>query len=667
MHGARLFLLFIACLATWLSPSVTFGQDSDDKTQRSPVDYAGQPAEEIPTLTPVVISTERPLAASSERVIPDDQILLQPQGRPGDLLRLVPGLIPVEHSGGNGKADQYLLRGFDADHGTDLALFFDAMPINMRSHAHGQGYADLNFIIPETIERIEAYKGPYYVEFGDFTTAGAVRYVTREVVPLDIVQAAWGEFNTQRYITMVSPTKERVPTLLAGEVYYTDGPFLSENRNIRFNGLAKLTFKPTSASKLNLTASQLYGSWNGSGQIPLREVMAGRLDRFGFIDDSEGGESARTTLHFNAEYLGPTGSQAFAQLWGQYYKLDLFSNFTFFLNDKENGDGIEQNDRRWIYGGHLGYRHPQEWLNIPIIGTLGFMFRGDNAHVRLGRQTKRQRLDDTQESNIVEVSYSPYASLDLFPFSWFHLFAGLRADIFTFDVTDACDTGCTFNPEGQTQDGLINPKVSAVFGPWLNSELYLNFGQGFHSNDARAVVSNPQVNPLPRATGYEIGLRLTPRTGMEWLITGWLLDSDSELVFVGDEGTTEILGATRRFGTEVSLRMTPWEWLVFRGDVTATSAKFRETGEAVPLAPLLTGFASVTTRFPFGFSSNLQMIHVGVRPATEDRSVNLEPFTVFDFVMRQEIPVKLSKGHFEAFFNIRNITDTGVACSPILF
>ena len=605
-----------------------------------------------------MISAERPLAASSERVIPDDQILLQPQGRPGDLLRLVPGLIPLEHSGGNGKADQYLLRGFDADHGTDLALFFDAMPINLRSHAHGQGYADLNFIIPETIERIESYKGPYYVQFGDFTTAGAVRYVTREVVPLDIVQAAWGQFNTQRYITMVSPTKERVPTLLAGEVYYTDGPFLSENRNIRFNGLAKLTFKPTAASKLNLTASQLYGSWNGSGQIPLREVMAGRLDRFGSIDDSEGGESARTTLHFNAEFLWPQGSQAFAKFWGQYYKLDLFSNFTFFLNDQVNGDGIEQNDRRWIYGGHVGYRHFQKWWNIPVVGTLGFMFRGDDAHVRLGTQKKRQRLDDTQESDIVEVSYSPYASLDLDPFPWFHLFAGLRADIFTFDVTDACGTGCTSNPQGHAQDGLINPKVSAVLGPWLHSELYLNFGQGFHSNDARAVVSNPRVNPLPRATGYEVGLRITPWTRMEWLFTGWLLDLDSELVFVGDEGTTEIRGPTRRFGTEVSLRLTPWEWLVFRGDVTATSAKFRETGEAVPLAPLLTGFASITTRLPFGFSSNFQMIHVGVRPATEDRSVNLEPFTVFDFVMRQEIPIKLSKGHFEAFFNIRNITDT---------
>ncbi|MCA9499064.1 MAG: TonB-dependent receptor plug domain-containing protein [Nitrospira sp.] len=231
---------------------------------------SGHDQEEVTVLEEVQVVGERPIAASSNRIIPNKDILLQPQGRPADLLRLAPGLITLEHSGGAGKADQFLLRGFDADHGTDLALHVDGMPINMRSHAHGQGYGDINFIIPETIEEITVKKGPYHVEYGDFATAGAANYVTRESVPDTVLQASGGSFNTQRYLFMTSPTHDRFRTLFAGEFYYTDGPYNFVNRNTRYNGLAKLTFDPSATSQLSVTFTQYYGRWNGSGQIPLR-------------------------------------------------------------------------------------------------------------------------------------------------------------------------------------------------------------------------------------------------------------------------------------------------------------------------------------------------------------------------------------------------------------
>ena len=244
-------------------------------------------------LPEISVSGERPVAASSQQVIPDEEILLQPQGRPAQVLRLIPGFISVEHSGGAGKADQYLLRGFDADHGTDIAFFVDNMPINLRTHGHGQGYTDLNFIIPETIEGIEAVKGTYHPELGDFDTAGAVNFKSRQVVKEDVAQATGGQFDTQRYLLMLSPTKDKVRTLFAAEGYFTNGPYDYDNRYIRVNLLGKATVNPTVRSELSLTASYQKSNWNASGEIPLREVRAGTLDRFGSIDPSEGGKTQR--------------------------------------------------------------------------------------------------------------------------------------------------------------------------------------------------------------------------------------------------------------------------------------------------------------------------------------------------------------------------------------
>ncbi|MCA9472624.1 MAG: TonB-dependent receptor plug domain-containing protein [Nitrospirales bacterium] len=618
----------------------------------------GNDQEDITVLEEVLVVGERPVAASSNRIILNEDILLQPQGRPADLLRLAPGLITLEHSGGAGKSDQYLLRGFDADHGTDLAIHVDGMPINMRSHAHGQGYGDINFIIPETIEEIVVKKGPYHVEYGDFATAGAANYVTRDWVPHTIVQSAGGSFNTQRHLFITSPFHEKFRTLLAGEFYYTDGPYDFVNRNTRYNGLAKFTVDPSESSQLSVTLTQYYGRWNGSGQIPLREVTSGRLDRFGSLDPSEGGQSIRTTgrLDYSADL--PGGGTVFARLWAQYYYLSLFTNFTFYLNDPVNSDGIEQTDHRWLTGGDIGYRQIFRFFGSEGAMTAGLQTRFDNIRVRLGTQHKRSSLAITQESDIFESSYSPYLRLDLQFFPWLRFVGGGRVDVFTYHVKDRCGAACSVRPNGFASDAITSGKANLIFGPWDQTEFFLNVGTGFHSNDARDVVENSSANTLPRAVGYEVGIKSHPWDWSEILATFWLLDLESELVFVGDEGTTERRGKTRRLGMEFSARLTPLEWLTLRADITYTHAEFRKTGDSVPLAPEFTAFSMVTARLPMGLSGTLQMLTVGSRAGTEDDSVKLEPFTIFDLILRYKIPVRPPAGRLEAFFSIRNLTDT---------
>jgi len=604
----------------------------------------------------VSVVAERPVAASSQQFIPDREILLQPQGRPSQVLRLIPGFITVEHSGGAGKADQYFLRGFDADHGTDVAFFVDNMPINLRSHAHGQGYTDLNFIIPETIEGLDVYKGAYHPQFGDFDTAGAVNFITRDVVKEGIVQLAGGMFDTQRHLLMLSPTKEKVRMLLAAEGYYTNGPFINENRYFRFNGLAKVTMNPTTRSEASLTGTFHKAQWNGSGEIPLRAVRDGSLDRFGAIDPSEGGKTTRATGRLDYHYDTTAGGKAFAKLYAQYYRLDLFTNFTFFLNDPVNGDGIIQADRRVLYGSDIGWQQGGEVLGMGSSATLGIQTRVDNIHTRLGTQVRRAPLGTTTDSDILEASYSPYAKLDVQPTSWMRLAGGLRAEFFTFDVRNRCPD-CASQPAGRNDAAVLLPKANLILGPWVRTEFFMNYGQGFHSNDARGAVAGGAV-PLARAQSYEVGLRHKPWQQFEFITTLWALDLQSELVFVGDEGTTQARGPTRRYGLELGARGQVLGPLYVNGSFTWTHAEFRETRQAVQLAPEHTGFAALLLRWPQDLSSQLQVTYLGTRPLTEDRRVNAPSWTVFDLIERYRLPVKLSRGRLEAFLSIQNLLDT---------
>ncbi len=612
------------------------------------------PELEVPEVS---VIGERPVAASSQQFIPDKEYLLQPQGRPAQVLRLIPGFLAVEHSGGAGKADQYFLRGFDADHGTDVAFFADGMPVNMRSHAHGQGYTDLNFIIPETIEGLDVNKGAYLPEYGDFATAGAVNFRTKQVVQEGIVQAAGGQFSTTRNLLMFSPTKDKVRTLIAAEGYFTNGPFQHDNRYFRANLFGKATMNLTGRDELSLKATFHQAHWNASGEIPLRAVHDGSLDRFGAIDPSEGGKTLRSTAHMNYHYDTTTGGQFFANAYAQYYRLDLYTNFTFFQNDSVNGDGIVQADRRVIYGGDLGYRQRGEVFGLPSIGTIGVQSRVDDIHARLGTQTKRAVTGVTTDSDILEASYAPFIKAEVQPASWIRLAGGLRSETFTFDVRNRCAT-CVEQPAGRKHSSIVLPKMNLILGPWASTEFFANYGEGYHSNDARSAVA-PGSSPLARARSYEVGVRSKPfgADGLELIATLWQLDLKSELVFVGDEGTTEIRGASRRRGVEVAARGQVWGPLYFNGSVTYTNAEFRN-GDAIPLAPEVTAYGALLLKWPEGLTSQLQATYLGVRPLTEDRSIKSPAWVNFDLSERYQLPIKLPHGRMEAFLFIQNLFNT---------
>jgi outer membrane receptor protein involved in Fe transport len=632
-----LFLFALICI-----PSLAGAHDPDE------------PALEVPE---IAVVGERPIAGSSQRFIPDKEILLQPQGRPAQILRLIPGFLAVEHSGGGGKADQYFLRGFDADHGTDVGFFLDGMPINLRTHAHGQGYTDLNFIIPETIEGVEVHKGSYLPEYGDFATAGVVNFRTRDVAREGVLQGAGGEYDTQRYLLMLSPTKDRVRTLFAAEGFYTNGPYQDDNQYTRTNLLGKVTTHLTGRDEISLKATFLHSKWDGSGEIPLRTVSRGALDRFGSINPYEGGHTLRTTGQLNYHYDTTSGGQFFANAYGQYYRLDLFTDFTFFLNDPDNGDGFAQFDRRVIYGGDIGYKQRAEVLGVPMIGTVGFQARVDDVHAKLGTQTLRIPTGTRIDSDALTLSYSPFVKAEVEPLPWVRFSGGVRGEYFTFDVSNRC-AACAERPAGQKGSGLVLPKMSMILGPWAKTELFLNYGEGFHSNDARSAVAFG-ASPLARARNYEVGVRSRPwgPEGLELTATLWRLDLKSELILVGDEGTTEIRGATRRQGVEVAARGQVWGPLYVNGSFTWTHAEFRN-GDAIPLAPEYTAYGAAILQWPEGLTSQFQATYLGVRPLVEDRSIKAPSWITFDVSERYRIPVKLSHGRLEAFLFVQNLFNT---------
>jgi outer membrane receptor protein involved in Fe transport len=341
-------------------------------------------------LPPVLVTAPPPVSSSSQQLIPGKDFEVRPQGRPADVLRLIPGLIIGQHQGG-GKAEQYLIRGFDADHGTDLAIFVDGLPVNLRSHAHGQGYADLHFLIPETVKAVDVLKGPYFPEYGDFDTAGVVNFVTRDYVEENTVQIAGGSFNTERYLALLSPTRDALKTFIAIEGYHSDGPYVHPTLYSRVNVFAKASADLAEDMKLSLWASHYRADWHGSGQIPERAVREGVISRFGSIDPTEGGVTQRTNLNLDYSWKPTENQRVAAHAYVTYYALSLFNDFTFFLNDPVLGDEINQRDRRFLAGFETQYEIKTRPLGIPVTTTGGFQYRIDTPHVVLANATQRHQ------------------------------------------------------------------------------------------------------------------------------------------------------------------------------------------------------------------------------------------------------------------------------------
>jgi outer membrane receptor protein involved in Fe transport len=572
-------------------------------------------------------------AASSEALRAID-FELRPTSSAQDLLRVVPGLVIAQHAGG-GKAEQIYIRGFDADHGTDINLSVDGVPVNMVSHGHGQGYADLHFVIPEVVEGIDVYKGPYFAQFGDLATAGSMRLRTIDVLDKNTASVEGGRFGTYRALGMMSLLNDPTSSsYIAGEAFHSDGYFDNKIDFNRYNLFGKFHSHVSDQASLSVWASAFRSKWNATGQIPVRAVEQGIISRFGSIDPTEGGKTQR--FNANASWLNTfsDNSTLMTQAYLSHYTFQLFSNFTFFANDSVNGDGIEQVDSRIIYGARAEYTKEHTLGTVQAIGLLGASIRADDIDVQLFRQTRRQRIGTTADAFIKQKNLSFYGQEELRFSEFVKLQIGLRGDVLFYDVADRIPESTNhMSVSGSVTKAVITPKMNLVVSPASSLDLFLNVGGGFHSNDARAVASDTTERTLPRAWGYEVGVRVKPLERFTVSLAAWGLDLQNELVYVGDEGTTEVNGPTRRLGLDVEARAQLLNWLYADVDMTFSRGRFRELLEGenfIPLAPTLTANAGLTARHESGIEGSLRLRHVSSRPANETNSVIALGYTVFD-------------------------------------
>jgi len=440
------------------------------------------------------------------------------------------------------------------------------------------------------------------------------------------------------------------------EAYTTNGPFDRAQDYVRFNAFAKASAALGESVDASVWASYLDSNWFGSGQIPERAVREGLIGRFGSIDNSEGGNTQRFNVNADLRWQLSDADLVKIHAYGQYYQLDLFSNFTFFLDDPVNGDQIKQMDRNRIVAGFdTQYEHRGAVLGAPLITTAGFQFRLDRPRVVLAHSADRHLLERTQDVTIFETSYSPFLRFDVTPLPWLRFITGARGDVFHFDVRNNL-SGVPDQPDGRATRAIPSAKANLILGPWSQTELFANFGTGFHSNDARAVVTDSSLPALAQATGYEVGARTRVLPGVELSATYWWLTLTSELVFNGDTGTTEASRASRRQGFEFGLKAKLLDWLTFTGSVTNTTAEFFN-GNAVPLAPRVTALADLTARFPWGLATSLTMRYLGNRFADEERQQTARGYTLFDLGARYRY--KLPGGlALDAFVTIENLTNT---------
>ena len=589
----------------------------------------------------------QPVTATSIQTVPAQAFELRPLESAGQMLEAVPNLLTGQHTGG-GKAEQYFIRGFDADHGTDLAVYFDGVPVNLRSHAHGQGFLDLHFITPETIEQLDAYKGTYFTQFGDFSTAGTVEYVPRDSFPESLARVEYGQFDTFRTVAIVSPSLAGVDPAGAArgfvsfEAYHTNGPFENPEDLWRYSALARGEIDISPRLSLSGHVLGYHADWNASGLIPEELVDNGTISRFGSLDPTEGGNTTRAQAKLQLDWYPTPSSHLMANAYVSYYDFELFSNFTYFLNDPINGDGIVQRDQGRIYtGGRFEYLENPA-APFPLQLRAGLETRYDDASVFLGTQTRRTITGVTSNDAIQQLSLEPYVDFEIEPLPWLRFQSGLRVAWFHFTGTNEL-TSDPLNAENATRwlpKANLNLSPFSDLGPLpvdvegiRNLQLLINFGIGYHSNDARALFSENNGNALPRATGVEVGLRTAFHDYIDIALDGWSLNLEDELVFAGDEGTTESVGETNRLGVEFAMTARPVEWWYVAGDVAYTSVRFKD-GTPVPQAPRFVAKAATGVRYK-QFSAEFNARHLGARYASQDfNNPKIPGYTVLDLGLR---------------------------------
>jgi TonB family protein len=633
----------------------------------APPAFAAAPVQEGLGQSTLVLGS-KPLSAASSFSLQDRDFQLRPIGSVQDILRVTPGLVTVQHSGG-GKANQYFLRGFDADHGTDLALSIDGVPINLVSHAHGQGFADTNFIIPEVVERVEITKGPYFASQGDFATAGAVNMVSRDDLEHSSVAAGLvgspghGQAG-YRGLAIASPKLDGLPlkATFAAEIGRTDGPFENPDGWDRYKLFNKLAWAPSPASSVSVTEMSYAGNWNGSGQLPARAVDQGLLSRFGSLDPDEGGNTARHQIALAYRLRPNESSELRALAYAAAYRFNLFSDFTLYLRDPVNGDEIEQVDRRTFYGAKVSYRVVRHAGRVSFDTTIGGDVRSDDIHEELWDTVHRQQVTAVRSNDVHESFAGAYLNEEIAPASWARVDLGARADLLSFAVDNRLLSSDPTAPQsGAGAAHQLSPKASLILTPLDRPlaalDLYANYGHGFHSNDVRGVFAQPAVTPLARAIGEELGARARFFGRWDLAVAAWQLDLDSETVWNGDDGTTAVSGPTNRRGVELESRYELVPGLAADGAVTFTKSQFttdRANGGGLALAPRRTWAGGLSGRHALGpgvARGGLRFYGIGDRPATDDGALVAPGFTQFD--------LHLGYRHrwFDIAFDVENLLD----------
>ncbi len=595
----------------------------------------------IPTATPleeiVVTATRIGLVgesrAASEGIVPAIQLEGRPVLRPGEVLEVVPGLVVTQHSG-DGKANQYFLRGFNLDHGTDFATRVDGVPVNMPTHAHGQGYADINFLIPELVDKVRYRKGTYFAEEGNFSAAGAADIVYRRRLDGAFASVTLGEDDYHRALVAGSP--EVGGGILLGALDYStaDGPWDLPQDFRKVNGLVKFS-RGEAQRGFAVTAMGYDGSWDSTDQIPERAVggdcgqIPFCISRFGYVDGTSGGESHRYSLSVDAWSNLDDARGWTASAWAMDYHLELISNFTYAI-DAIHGDQFEQYDDRRVYGGRFEYVWPASWTSLPGALRAGAELRHDDIEpVGLFLTTGAQRRETVREDDVTQTSYSAYLSHDQRWNAWLRTELGVRADYFGFDVASSLAAN-----SGSASDSIASPKATVVLGPWRDTEYFLNAGRGFHSNDARGttvrvdptdgVTPVDRVDPLVAATGAEVGFRSGALPGLQLYGALWGLDLDSELLFVGDGGITEPSRESRRYGVELGAFWTPLDWLILDADYAWSHARFRgddPAGDHIPGAVEDVVSLGVAVNRDDGWFGGARVRYLGEAPLIENNSV----------------------------------------------
>jgi outer membrane cobalamin receptor len=560
---------------------------------------------------------------------------LQPVKSAQDLLRAVPGLFIAQHAGG-GKAEQIFVRGTDNDHGTDFAIFFDDIPVNMPTHAHGQGYADMHFMIPEMVGKASFYKGPYDAKLGDFSISGAAMFNSLYRLDKNTAKVEYGMFNNKRALLMINALDKKHlvkkwddNAYIAADYMYNDGYFINKLNFKRLNIFAKYNAHISNSTDLSFSASTFNSNWDASGQLPLRAVESGKLDRLGSVDPSEGGSTSRTNINIKTTTTFKDNSTFKNQLYYTKNIFDLYSNFTFFMNDTINGDEILQWEKRDLFGYKGSYNRQDNNLSSEI----GFITRTDLIHRGRNNVKERKllRVAAVEDAQITNYSFYINENWQFHP-KW-NLNFGLRNDLFNFDYQDKLNNANS----GQKWVYRFNPKLNLYYDISKNVTLFAKAGSGFHSNFVQAVVSKDAIeNPVPKSYGADLGTNFKIGHNVLISLTGWWLRVGSEFRFSSDDGSFEDIGDARKVGFDASVRyqVTSFLWadvnLNYAHGILVDAVK---GANLLPLQPTWNSTGGLTCKL-HNINASLRYRYMGDRPATEDGSVKSKSYFITDAVVR---------------------------------